>query len=94
MNNNAIVLSVAKGRRAELVSELDTIDKFIALMQPNGAKAKKTAAASNGAGTSSARSEAMRRAWAKRKKAAAAGPVAEKKRTPKKTVGASLADVA
>jgi hypothetical protein len=87
-----VVLQVTKNRRAELMTELDTIDKFIALLQPVKHGSAQGTGANNG--SSSARSEAMRRAWAKRKKAAADPVAVAKKKAPKKTVGASLADVA
>lgn len=87
MNNTQAVMAVAKQRRAELELELDTINKFVALFD-KGKVAKKASngVASTGTAASSARSEAMKAAWAKRK--------AAKGKAPKKTAGASLADVA
>lgn len=82
MVNTAILVSTAKARKAELAKEIATIDAFIALFDKTAAGT--TTAAPKKAGNS-ALSEALKKSWAKRKRAAAAKA---------KAAGASLAEAA
>lgn len=87
MNNTQVAVSALKEKRDKLQGQVDTINAALQLLGGGAAAGKAKAPSGN---ASSARSEAMRRAWAKRK---AAAPVAVVKKA-KKTAGASLADVA